>query len=112
MATDNVIQAKRKLFSYVGFAKKSGRITVGCNLTVDGIRSGGRRSPLVAVCASDAAKNTASRIENCCKYYEVPLVKAPVTSEELGKTVGSLSSVSVVGITDMQLARAILSYFN
>lgn len=112
MATDNKIQALRKLNSYVGFAKKSGRITVGCNLTVDGIRSGGRKTPLVAVCASDAAKNTVSRIENCCKYYEVPLVKPPVTSEELGKTVGSLAEVSVVGITDMELAKAILKFFN
>lgn len=112
MSKDTSKEAVKKLTAYVGFAKKSGRITVGCVLTVDGIRNGGRKTPLVAVCASDASKNTKSRIENSCKYYEVPLVNAPVTCEQLGNIVGKGTSVSVVGITDMQLSNAILNYFN
>lgn len=111
MPKDNKIIAMKKLASYIGFAKKSGKITVGCNLTVDGIRSG-RKSPLVAVISSDAAVNTKSRIENCCKYYEVPLVKTDMTSDQLGDLVSSTASVSVVGITDYNLAGAILKYFN
>ncbi len=111
MHKDNNVNAMRKLTSYIGFAKKSGKITVGCNLTVDGIRSG-RRSPLVAVVTQDASKNTLSRIENCCKYYEVPLIKAEMTGEELGNLVSSSSTVSVVGVTDVQLASAILKYFH
>ena len=75
-------------------------------------QTGGRKTPLVAVCASDASKNTKSRIENSCNYYEVPLVKAPITCEELGNIVGKGTAVSVVGITDMNLADAILKYFN
>lgn len=112
MKKDNKQEVLKKLTAYIGFAKKSGRITIGSALTVDGIRSGGRKTPLVAVCASDASKNTKSRIENSCNYYEVPLVKAPVTCEELGNIVGKGTAVSVVGITDMNLADAILKYFN
>ena len=106
MKKDNSTEAAKKLTAYIGFAKKSGRITVGSALTVDGIRSGGRKTPLVAVCASDASKNTKSRIENSCNYYEVPLVKAPITCEELGNIVGKGTAVSVVGITDTELPLA------
>lgn len=112
MKNETNINDIKKLTAYVGFAKKSGRITVGSSLTVDAIRSGGRKTPLVAVCASDASKNTKSRIENCCKYYEVPLVKAPVDSVTLGKMAGKDTDVAVVGISDGQLANAILKYFN
>ncbi len=112
MKNENNSNDIKKLTAYVGFAKKSGRITIGCNLTTDSIRSGGRRSPLVAVCASDASKNTKSRIENCCKYYEVPLVMVSVDSLTLGKMAGKDTDVAVVGISDGQLASAILKYFN
>lgn len=112
MKVDNSTEVVKKMTAYVGFAKKSGRITIGCTLTVDSIRAGGRKTPLVAICARDASKNTKSRITNSCKYYEVPLVEVPMTSDELGSITGKGTAVSVVGITDMQLAKAVLKYFN
>ena len=112
MKNENRAETVKKLTAYIGFAKKSGRITVGCTLTVDGIRNGGRKMPLVALCACDASKNTKSRIENSCKYYEVPLVMVPITGSELGALIGKETNVSVIGITDMHLADAILKYFN
>ncbi len=100
---------KKKLASYIGFARKSGTATVGCDITVDLIRRGSPgKMPLVVLISSDAAANTVKRAKNACEYYEVECLSIPYTTEELGMIAGK-AACSVIGIANKDLAGAILN---
>ncbi len=99
--------AKKKIASYIGFARKSGGASVGCDITVDLIRRGARgKTPLIVLVSSDAAANTVKRARNTCEYYGVEYMTVPHTTDELGAIVGK-ASCSVVGIANVSLAKAI-----
>ncbi len=100
---------KKKLASYIGFARKSGTASVGCDITVDLIRRGSvGKTPLVVLISSDAAANTVKRAKNACEYYGVEYITSPYTTEQLGDITGK-AACSVIGIANKDLAKAILS---
>lgn len=104
--------AVKKIASYVGFAVRSRACTIGCDITVDAIRHGKMKNvPLVVLIASDASANTVKRTVNACEYYGVEHVCTPMTREQLGRISGK-SATSVIGITNENLAKAILSVTN
>ncbi len=105
-------EKEKKTASYIGFAVRSRACTIGCDITVDAIRHGkAKKIPLVVVIASDAADNTVKRAVNACKYYGIECVHTSMTGEQLGKISGK-SATSVIGITNENLAKAILSVAN
>lgn len=101
--TDN-----RKIKSLLGIAKKAGRTVCGTEKVVESIRSGKKSSVKLMVVASDASANTVKRAKNTSAYYGIPTVWSEIGKSELGKTVGSASDISVVGVTDEGFCQAIL----
>ena len=100
---------QRKLLSLVGFAKKAGKLTVGCELTLAAGRSG-KRAPKLVLVSKDCADNTKKRIKNTCTYYNVPYFMIDASSEALGKIAGKDTTVSAVGILDTGFAEAAKKY--
>ena len=100
---------QKKLLSLVGFAKKAGKLAVGCELTLSAVRSG-RRAPKLILLSSDCSENTKKRIQNTCTYYNVPYAFIDATGDALGKIAGKETSVAVVGILDPGFAEAVKKY--
>lgn len=92
----------------IGIAKKAGKLTVGTELTADAVRAGRPgRCPYAVFCALDASEGTKKRIQNFCKYYEIPLYALSLGVDALGKAVGKSGAVACIGVTDEGLAAAV-----
>ena len=102
-------ERERKLLSLVGFAKKAGKLSVGCELTLSAVRSG-RRAPKLILLSADCAENTKKRIKNTCTYYSIPYFFIGVPGEALGRMAGKETGVAVVGLLDAGFAAAARKY--
>ena len=60
--------------------------------------------------ASDTSSNTHEKLQNKCAFYQVPLYRIEVSTEELGKCIGKTGAVAAVGITHAGLMTAIEKY--
>ncbi len=99
---------EKKLLSLLGFAARARKLVVGTDLCRDEVRRG--KLPLVII-ASDASENTFKRMADACKYYETDFCKVPIDSALLSKQIGKLSSVAVIGVTDMNFVNGITALF-
>lgn len=98
-----VIQiVKKKVFSYIGLATKSGKIASGEFSTEKAVKEG--KASLVIV-ADDASNNTKKMFTNMCTYYQVPIYFFGEKTE-LGHAMGKEFRASLA-ITDKGLADAI-----
>ena len=104
------LRKAKKFGGLLGIAQKAGKVVSGTTLVTDGIRSGSpSKCPLVVFLASDASQNTVKRVENCCKYYEIPCRRTVSTTAELGTYIGKSGAISAVGILDRGLADALVN---
>ena len=100
-------QLQTKLLGMIGFAKKAGKIIIGCELVLGAIRSAGQKFPKIVLVSADASENTKKRVENACKFYECSLRCLPIGGAKLGEIVGKSGTVCCVGITDDGFASTI-----
>ena len=101
----NEEEIKRKVLSYLGFAKKSGRVLVGQSAVTDGARSGAARAVILA---SDASERTKKQINDKCSSHGVKIAPVALTGDEIARALGSGMTVSAAAVTDAGLASAIL----
>jgi len=94
--------AKKKVFSYIGLATKSGKIASGEFSTEKAVKEG--KAWLVIV-AEDASNNTKKMFTNMCAYYQVPIYFFGEKTE-LGHAMGKEFRASLA-LTDQGLADAI-----
>ncbi|MCQ2435488.1 MAG: ribosomal L7Ae/L30e/S12e/Gadd45 family protein [Clostridia bacterium] len=100
-----ITNEKQRLLSYIGLARKAGKLICGTDMVCDAIRDG--KIKLVVVSDSVSA-NTQKRITNCAKYYNVTLKTAEgITPAELGAALGK-SDMACVGVTDSGFCELIL----
>ena len=104
-----VEERKRKILSYVGFARKCGACAVGTDSVIAEARRIGAAGKICVVTSSDASERTLKQIKDKCSYYGTALVEAGLTGDELARAAGKKMTVSAVAITDKNLARAVLS---
>ena len=102
------MMARSKTVSYIGFATKAGRITIGTEITLETVRKGKSKKVFLVLCASDASNNTKKRVTDCGAYYKVPVRELGETISDLSKITGKVRAVAVIGITDEGFANAIL----
>lgn len=88
----------------LGLAARARSIICGTDLSCDSVRNGSARLVLVAENASD---NTKKRITNCCTFYECECRQIPVTTSDLGNSVGKSGAVSTVALTDQNFTKGI-----
>lgn len=93
---------KKKVFSYIGLATKSGKIASGEFSTEKAVKEG--KAWLVLV-ASDASNNTKKMFTNMCTYYQVPIYFFGEKTE-LGHAMGKEYRASLA-LTDKGLADAV-----
>ena len=98
-------EIKRKILSYVGFAKKSGKIALGAEQVIKTVRQGSAR---VVIASSDSSDRTKKQIYDKCASHGAPVAPVDVTGDELASALGSRMTVSAVSVTDAGLAHAIL----
>ena len=98
-------KTKRKILSYVGFAKKSGRVAVGAEKAIKTVRTGTARA---VIASSDASERTKKQIYDKCASHGAALVPAEISGDELARALGYSMTVSAISVTDAGLARAIL----
>ena len=100
---------KKKILSYIGFARKCGGAAVGTDGVIAEVRRDGAAGRICVVAAADASARTLKQIKDKCSYYGVPLIDAGLTGDEIARAAGKKMTVSAVAITDKNLARAVLS---
>lgn len=93
---------KKKVFSYIGLATKSGKIASGEFSTEKAVKEG--KAWLVLV-AEDASNNTKKMFTNMCTYYKVPIYFFGEKTE-LGHAMGKEYRASLA-FTDKGLADAV-----
>jgi ribosomal protein L7Ae-like RNA K-turn-binding protein len=81
----------------IGLAARARKITLGSELTCEGIRAG--KVSLVLMCES-ASSNTAKKLALYCEQNGIELCRIPVEPAALASAVGKSKPLMSVGITD------------
>lgn len=97
---------KKKIFGYLGIAKRGRNLVSGSFMVEKTIKSG--RAKLVIV-SEDASNNTKKLFFDKCKFYNVP-VFTDFNRYDLGSIIGSNEKV-VIAITDNGIANVIEKLF-
>lgn len=93
---------KKKIDSYLGFAKKSRNLITGYNTCVYGLQ---KRKVRLLIAADDLADNTKRKFQNLTEAAGVPF-RIYGTVEELSATTGEADK-GIYGVTDAQFAAVI-----
>lgn len=96
-----------KVLSYLGLAKKAGKITSGEFLTENAVSK--KKAKLVIV-AEDASDNTKKKFSDKCTFYKIPIVFYK-TKPELGNAIGTSPKASVA-VLDDGFSKVILKTLN
>lgn len=89
--------------SYIGIAKKAGKLVSGTDMVCDTLRRGGK---LPVFAASDASDGTRKKLSDKCTFYGAELITLDATSQELAHGIGKTGAVAAVYIIDEGLAEA------
>ena len=100
-------EKKKKILSYIGFAKKCGGIAIGTDSVIAETRRNGAAGKICVVTSSDASARTKKQLVDKCSYNGVTLVDAGLTGDEIARAAGKKMTVSAVAITDRSLAKAV-----
>ena len=100
-------EKKRKALSYLGFASRARRVSLGADQVISAIRRSGGRDIAVIV-AFDASDRTKKQINDKCASYAAPMIDVSVTGDELSRAVGKDMTLSCVACTDKDLASALV----
>lgn len=98
---------KKKVISYLGFAKKSGNLVAGINTCTFAMAKGKVR---LMILAEDISENSEKKIMKEIRKHGVPHIKYG-TSEEMSHAIGS-SGRSAFAICDQNFSEAILNEIN
>ena len=98
-------EKKRKALSYIGFARRSGKIAVGAEQTMSAIRTA--QGKATAVLSGDSSERTKKQIKDKCAYYKTPLVTLDLSGDDLARAAGKKMTVSTLAVTDASLASAL-----
>lgn len=94
---------KKKIESYLGLARRAGKIVSGYQTCVHTISKGNIKLIIVA---SDAAENTKDKFENLCSRYDVGF-EVYGTIDKLSEMTG-FTGRGIYGITDRNFAEVMI----
>lgn len=89
-----------KVYSFIGLAKKAGKLVSGDENCTKTIKSG---KALLVLVAENASENTAKKFNDACVYRKVPFYRFG-KKEEFGRLLGK-EVRSVIVITDNNFAK-------
>ncbi len=92
-----------RVLSYIGIARKAGKLIFGTDAVCDALRRGGK-NPVFA--ASDISPATEKKLTDKCTFYGVKLIRLGADTASLGHAIGKTGTVAAVYISDGGLAKA------
>lgn len=95
-----------KFLSMLGLSRRAGKIIIGTPLVTNALPSG---KVNVVFYTADASNNTEKRITDKCRFYNVKCIRLDIPSEQIGKMVGMRTGVCVIGVTDDNFSKQLLS---
>lgn len=99
-----ILKNKEKFLGFLGLTRKSGNLVLGGNLTQTAINK--NRIKLI-VLAEDASSNTKEKFLREAENLGIKIITFP-NKEDLGSVFGK-SEISVLGVTDIKMAKRIIS---
>ena len=105
MPTNKADMAYAKLLSGLGLCAKARALTYGTAMVCEALRE--RRRPYLVLEASDTSEATHKRLCDKCKFYEVELIRLPVSGGELAAALGKQSTLAAVAVRDENLCRVV-----
>ena len=93
----------KEILNFIGLMSRARAIITGTDLVINGVRS--KKVKLVVI-DGNVSENTLKKIVDKCNYYHVKYII--IDKEfELGSVIGNASR-KVIGITDLNFAKALL----
>ena len=86
------------LLRLLGLAARAGKLVYGTPMVCEALKKNDKIC-LVFV-AKNASDNTKKRIKDRCEFYKKQLVELDIETVELGRILGKLGELAVVGLTD------------
>lgn len=102
---------RQKLLSTLGLCARAGKLVYGIPMICEGMRRGGRGTPIGVFEAGDTSANSHKRIDDKCRYYQIPLIRLPYGGAELAAAVGKNAVLGAVGVTDKAFFEALVKKF-
>ena len=96
----------QKTLNALGLCARARKLITGTPMVCDALKH--RKPPVFLVLsAKDNAENTAKRLSDRCRFYEVPLVTPEIDGAALARAIGKSGHVAAVAITDEHLCRLV-----
>ncbi len=92
----------------LGFARRAGRVIIGTELVCRAMPKAGDGKIRLVIISDKASDATRKKLAGKCEFYGIEHVEVNITAEELGHTVGKMSSIAVVAVTDERFAKEIV----
>ena len=95
-----------KFLSMLGLCRRAGAVIIGTDLVTRALPS---KKVKIVFCSAGASQNTKKRITDKCSFYNVRLLMIDTPEDVLGGALGKSAGVCVVGITDDNFSRQLLT---
>ena len=92
-----------RFLTFLGLCRRAGKTVHGTPLVCEALAK--RKPPYLVLLAENASAGTAKKITDKCKYYHVPMLVVPATTERLARAVGKSGAMAAVAVTDESFAR-------
>lgn len=99
----------QRLAGMIGLCARARKLAIGTDIAADAVRVG--KAGLLMV-ANDASQNTKKRIFNCAKYYETPCYEIPLSTGDLGNSVGKKGNTAAIAVLDRNMIKGIEKILN
>lgn len=91
----------------LGFAMRAGKVVLGTDLVIGAIRAKGRTKARLVLICENASEQTKKKISFKAEFYNVKVRQIDLTPDELGQTLGKISSPVCCAIIDDSFAEEI-----
>lgn len=102
---------RNKTLSYLGLARRCGKLSVGSETVLAAIRKS-KHGNITVILSEDASDRTKKQISDKCAFYGVPLITPGITGDEMASAAGKKMTVSVTAVSEKNLAEALNSLFS
>ncbi|MBE6584923.1 MAG: hypothetical protein E7645_00170 [Ruminococcaceae bacterium] len=101
---------ERHLLSTLGLCRRAGGLISGTPMVCNAMRE--KKGVLAVIEAADTSENTHEKLSSKCAFYQVPLYRISVSTQDLARAIGKSGAVAAVGIIHEGLMTAIQKHLS
>lgn len=94
---------ERKLLSFLGIARKAGKLCLGQDVAAESIRSG---NAALLVLSNDISGKSGAKIRRFAEEFAIPILQIPAGMDQLEQMLGKRAGI--LAVTDAGFAKRIL----